>query len=61
MSALLAGAVACLFALAIIGSFVGHPAGDLGSAAITVSVIATSAFGLFLGYEALESRHRHRH
>ena len=61
MSALLAGAVACLLALALVASFVGHPTGDLASAAITVSVIATSAFGLFLGYEALESRHRHRH
>jgi hypothetical protein len=50
-----------MLALALVASFVSHPAGDLGSAAITVSVIATSAFGLFLGYEALESRHRHRH
>jgi len=61
VSALLAGAVACLLALALIASLVSHPGGDLGSVAITVSVIATSAFGLFLGYEALESRHRHRH
>jgi hypothetical protein len=55
------GIFACLLALAIVVTFLGHPTGDLGSAAVTLSALVMSAFGGFLAYQALGSRHHHRH
>jgi hypothetical protein len=48
------GIVACLLALAIVTTFLSHPTGDLGSAAVTLSAVVMSTFGGFLAYH-----HRH--
>ena len=61
MTKLQTGILACLLALAVVMTFLSHPTGELGSAAVTLSVLVMSAFGGFLGYQALESRHHHRH
>lgn len=61
MTKLQTGVLACLLGVAIVATFLSHPTGDLGSAAVTLSAVVMSAFGAFLGYQALESRHHHRH
>ena len=54
MTKLQTGILACLLGLAIVVTFLSHPTGDLGSAAVTLSAAVTSAFGGFLAYH-----HRH--
>ena len=61
MTRLQTGILACLLGLAIVVTFLSHPSGDLGSAAVTLSAVVMSAFGGYLAYQALGSRHHHRH
>jgi hypothetical protein len=61
MTRIQTGILACLLGLAIVVTFLNHPSGDLGSAAVTLSAVVMSAFGGYLAYQALGSRHHHRH
>ena len=61
MTKLQTGILACLLALASVATFLSHPTGDLGSAAVTLSAVVMSAFGGFLAYQALGLHHHQRH